>query len=542
LRIDLASNQKNAKRQAGSCELEAKTDPIQYHDRVVFPRRFCSAAAMVLLALLHSASAAQPPAGAAPPYTVVSREGRRPLAARTISGQEMFALDDLARLFNVVVREDPAAGGLTVSAGTETIALSPGQSLVSLNGRLISLPAAPVREGRTWYVPVDFVSRALGPALGGRVDLRKPSRLIIAGDLRAPRIVGRMEALGSLARLTFDIAPATPHTVVQEGTRLTVRFEADMLDAALPATTSPDLVANVRPGDGAASIAIDLGPRFTTFRTTDTPGDRGTARLVIDVIAQTTDAQPAPPPPPVAEGPPLIDLAPSGGLRAIVIDAGHGGDENGAKGPNGALEKQITLSVARRLKASLEGRLGLRVILTRDSDTTVALDERAAIANNNKADLFVSLHANAAPRPATSGAEVFYLSLDEYGDAAERVAHADSDPLPVFGGGTRDIELILWDMAQARYIKESAALAQTVEASLRQRVPMSPRAIQQAPFRVLVGANMPAVLVEMGFMTNPAQEKQLQSDDFQNLIVQALVESISRFRDTHGAARPAGNR
>jgi N-acetylmuramoyl-L-alanine amidase len=225
-----------------------------------------------------------------------------------------------------------------------------------------------------------------------------------------------------------------------------------------------------------------------------------------------------------------------------VIDAGHGGDENGAKGPGGALEKQITLSVARRLKAALEGRLGLRVILTRESDATVGLDERAAIANNNKADLFVSLHANAAPRTATSGAEVFYLSLDEYGDAAERVAHTDSDPLPVFGGGTRDIELILWDMAQARYIKESAALAHTVEASLRQRVPMSARAIQQAPFRVLVGANMPAVLVEMGFITNAAQEKQLQSDEFQNLIVQALVESITRFRDTHGESRLPGTR
>jgi N-acetylmuramoyl-L-alanine amidase len=137
---------------------------------------------------------------------------------------------------------------------------------------------------------------------------------------------------------------------------------------------------------------------------------------------------------------------------------------------------------------------------------------------------------------------VFYLSLDEYGDAAEKIAHADNDPLPVFGGGTRDIELILWDMAQARYIKESAALAQNVEASLRQRVPMSPRAIQQAPFRVLVGANMPAVLVEMGFITNPAQEKQLQSDDFQNQIVQALVESITRFRDAHSSARLPGAR
>src|SRR5439155_15923461 len=99
------------------------------------------------MALLHSASAAQPPASAAP-YAVLSRDGRRPLAARIMSGQEMFALDDLARLFNVVVREDTAAGGLTVTAGTETIALSPGQSLASLNGRLISLPAPPIREGR----------------------------------------------------------------------------------------------------------------------------------------------------------------------------------------------------------------------------------------------------------------------------------------------------------------------------------------------------------------------------------------------------------
>jgi N-acetylmuramoyl-L-alanine amidase len=117
------------------------------------------------------------------------------------------------------------------------------------------------------------------------------------------------------------------------------------------------------------------------------------------------------------------------------------------------------------------------------------------------------------------------------------VARGDSDPIPVFGGGSRDIELIPWEMAQARYIRESATLAQGIETSLRTRVPMSPRAIQQAPFRVLVGANMPAVLVEMGFITNAAQEKQLQTDEFQNLIAQALFESITRFRDARTAAR-----
>ena len=180
------------------------------------------------------------------------------------------------------------------------------------------------------------------------------------------------------------------------------------------------------------------------------------------------------------------------------------------------------------------------MILTREGDTTVGLDERAALANNNKADLFISLHVNASVRQTATGAEVFYLNLDEYGDAAQRVAHGESESLPVFGGGTRDIELILWEMAQARYIQESAALAQAVESSLRQHVPMSPRAIQQAPFRVLVGANMPAVLVEMGFITNAEQEKQLQSDEFQNLLVQGLVDAVSRFRDARGVASPGG--
>jgi N-acetylmuramoyl-L-alanine amidase len=223
-----------------------------------------------------------------------------------------------------------------------------------------------------------------------------------------------------------------------------------------------------------------------------------------------------------------------------VVDAGHGGTEQGAKGPGGTLEKDVTLAVARRLKAALEARLGVRVILTRDTDVTMGLDERAALANNNKADLFVSLHANASLRAATSGAEVFYLSLDEYGDAAQRVAQGENESLPVFGGGSRDIELILWEMAQARYIQESGALARAVEASLRDHVPMSARAVQQAPFRVLVGANMPAVLVEMGFITNAAQEKQLTSDEFQNQVVQALVGAISRFRDARVAATPSG--
>ena len=109
----------------------------------------------------------------------------------------MFALDDLARIFELKVSEDSLAGGLTVTARTQSIVLTPGQSLASVGGRLISLPAPPARDGRTWFVPVDFVARALAPALGTAVDLRKPSRLIVVGNVRVPRIAGSDRIPGS---------------------------------------------------------------------------------------------------------------------------------------------------------------------------------------------------------------------------------------------------------------------------------------------------------------------------------------------------------
>ena len=502
----------------------------------MFTRFTRAAVAALLIALLSAPFTAQTPQSPAG-YTVLSRDGRRPLAARVISGQEMFSVDDLGQLFKLTARE--AAGGLTITAPGGSIVLTPGQDIASVSGRLISLPAPPARDGASWFVPVDFVSRALAPVAGTRVELRKPSRLILVGDIRMPRVAGRIDPAGALARITFDVAPSTPHALTQEGSRLLLRFEADALDASLPGSPLPDLVSAVRP-EGAAGIAIDMGPRFATFRSSEAPVPGGSTRITIEVIAKTTEPAPGAPaapspgtPPP--EPPPLLDLVPPGTIRTVVIDPGHGGDDEGSRGPAGGAEKDVTMSVARRLKATLEARLGVRVILTRDGDRAVGLDERAAVANNNKADLFISLHANASVRPVASGAEVFYLSLEEYGIEAQRAANAPRESLPVFGGGTRDIEVVQWRLAQARHIQQSETLARIVEAALRTRVALTPRSLQQAPFRVLVGANMPAVLVEMGFMTNPRQEAQLASDAYQNEVVQALVEAVVQYRAQRGA-------
>lgn len=503
-----------------------------------------------LAAALCVFSISLPAQQSALPYTVVSRTGRQPLAARMMNGQEMFALDDLSRLFSLSLKEDTLAGGLTVMAGTQTIVLSPQQPLASVAGRMISLPSAPVRDGRMWYVPVDFVSRALAPVSPVKIELRKPSRLLIVGDVRIPRVAGRVETLGTLTRVTLDVAPPTAHTVAQEGGKVVVHFDADALDAAdLKTNATSDTLVGMRATDGPPAVILDLGPRFATLRSSDQPAPAGAARIVIDLAAQpetpvpgqSQPAQPAQPQPPQPqETPPLLDLPLAGGVRTIVIDAGHGGDDVGAKGPDGTLEKNVTLGVARRLKASIEARLGARVLLTRDGDQTVSPDQRAALANNNKADLFISLHASASLRPSVAGAQVFYLTLAGYGTDPSQSSRGNPEALPVVGGGSRQIEVIPWEMAQGRYLQQSAAFAGAIESALRERVPMSPRSLQQGPFRVLVGANMPAVLVEMGFLTNPEQERQLAGDALQNTIAQALTEGIVRYRSSEPA--PGGMR
>jgi N-acetylmuramoyl-L-alanine amidase len=220
----------------------------------------------------------------------------------------------------------------------------------------------------------------------------------------------------------------------------------------------------------------------------------------------------------------------SEGVRTVVIDAGHGGAESGAKGANGTLEKDVTLAVARRLRTLIESRLGLRVFLTREDDRLMTLDERSAYANSQKAHLFLSIHANASIRPGMKGAEVYSLAPDQADAEARLQAESASETLPTLGGGSRSIDLIPWEIAQARYLDQSSGLAAIVEQALRARVPMSPRPVQQAPFRVLVGASMPAVLVEVGYLSSTEQESALTSAAFQDLVALSLFDAVAEFR------------
>lgn len=444
--------------------------------------------------------------------------------------QEMVALDDLATAFQLTVRDD--GGALTVAYKGRSVVLTPDQTIASVAGRLISLPAAPVRIGGRWLVPLDFVNRALAPIYDQRLELRRASHLLVIGELRVPRVTIRHEALGLSARVTIDVVPSVAVAVTQQGQRLLLRFDADALDTTMPAFQPTGFVQAIRAPD-ATNLVVDLGPRFASFRSTTTPSSGG-ARVTIDVFGTTEvppAPAPAPPPPPDLPAPPpqpaLTQAAP--GIRTVVLDAGHGGDDAGAHGVAGTLEKDLTLTVARRLKGLLEARLGLRVVMTRDDDRFLPVESRSATANNNKADLFLSLHANASFRPEVAGTAVYLAS---FSDADLALEGQTPERLPVFGGGLRTIEVVPWSLAQIPHRAQSERFAQALVESLTGTLPLAARPLEHAPLRVLESANMPAALVELGYLTNAEQEAALANPELQGRLAQALLDAIQRFRES----------
>jgi N-acetylmuramoyl-L-alanine amidase len=466
--------------------------------------------------------------------TLVSRDGRRTVPTINSGGREMIALDDIAALFQVAVRDDSLAGGFTITYRGKTIVASADQPMASVDGKIVTLPSSITRAGRRWLVPVEFLPRALGPIYDQRIDLRRAARLLLVGDLRVPRVSARIDSAGPPTRGALVITPATPVAVVTEASRLVVRLEAEALEPVFPVTAT-GLIDAVRIGEQPNVVIVALSRQAGMARTTIATADN-TTRVAIEVpLAEPRGPTPDPRIPtdprlPVSESSRLPGLEPWQALQTLAIDPGHGGEEIGVRGGNGLEEKQLTLDVARRLRGLVERGLGVRVILTRDEDRMVGIDERAAAANNGKADLLLSIHANGALSGSPSGAEVFYERLDREGEAVRRSLAAGAISLPVVGGGTRSIEVVPWDLAQARHIDASAMLASVLEQELRQRVPMGQRPIQQGPMRLLSAANMPAALVEMAYLTNSAQEKAAAGEEFKNAVAQALYNAIVRFR------------
>lgn len=336
------------------------------------------------------------------------------------------------------------------------------------------------------------------------------------------------------ARLVLQHSSKIGYVIDTSRGRVRVRY-ADRVKLDPPsARFDGKLIERYRLRDGR-TISIETGPDYNRYETFEL---RNPFRVVVDLKPEPTKVSKRDMPSTKKQS-----------KTIIVLDPGHGGVEKGAVGSSGSLEKELTLAIARRLRRELERRNpSISVVLTRDEDRLLALDERTAIANHNQADLFVSIHANASRGSSAAGAETYYLSTDATDEAARQLAIKENNSTRaaerVRNG---QLDLVLWDLAQNQHLAASSALAESIQRQLNALTGTRNRGVRQAPFRVLQGAMMPAVLVEVGFISNPQEESKLRSTSYRTSVVEALAAAVEEFlldlklysAPKSGARRPA---
>jgi|HigsolmetaAR201D_1030396.scaffolds.fasta_scaffold14926_2 N-acetylmuramoyl-L-alanine amidase len=220
-------------------------------------------------------------------------------------------------------------------------------------------------------------------------------------------------------------------------------------------------------------------------------------------------------------------------LGRVVLDPGHGGHDHGTEGPSGLLEKELVLDVALRLGNLIETKLGSEVVYTRKDDRFIPLEERTALANSNKADLFLSIHANASPQRAASGVETFYLNFTDSPIDLEVAARENAG----HGKSIYELKDLIQKIALKEKLQESREFAEKIQSALYPAVvKANPRAknrgVKKAPFVVLIGASMPSVLTEIGFVSNTREEKLLKSPEHRQRIAEALFKGISQYAES----------
>ena len=423
----------------------------------------------------------------------------------------------ILELIGAEVRYSLSAGTYGVISGEHVIQFAIDHKILLVDGDLIEAREAPVASPRGVAVGLAYLDRYLLSPMGFHLEPVPLGYRVVRGARYADPVTVRpaVADFGVTTTLVLTLNRSTEVEVEELSAGLLgVRFADAMphLDGTTPFRSRR--VRSLTSKAQAIEIKLASGIGLLSWHTLEGPPR---------VTMELGPARPTPTPAPARA--PVVRRT---GPRPIVIDPGHGGDDFGAQSPDGLTEKELALAIARRVARTLEAR-GHAVRLTRDGDQSRALTDRTALANRLEAPVFVSLHANASTFSSVSGAETYYMSLDS---ASDEAAAATADLENRAGGSSDDrspLDLILWDLAQADVLNESAELALAVQGHLNARLGSRDRGVKQAPFVVLTGATMPAILVEVGFLSNTSEARKLIQPDYQQQLAEAVATGIEDF-------------
>ncbi len=348
-------------------------------------------------------------------------------------------------------------------------------------------------------------------------DLECPVEVVSSQLVNPDRLMIEIRPKGtSLAALTAARGVTRSQRVDLSAKRTAP--DADLITAVVPGKSSPaDLDSNITrvsvpiPSHAATPSSNAMEPRHlpalpnvaTAAAKRDSGGDRSLVRVF--------------------------------GLKLgrVVIDAGHGGKDTGTIGPNGLMEKELVLDVALRLGRLITERLGAEVVYTRSSDAFIPLEERTKIANDQRADLFISVHANASAESTATGVETYYFNLTSDKKGLDLATRENASA----GSSISDLSDMLHRAVLQAKLEESREFAQKVQEALwvnsaRMNSKAHDRGVRQAPFVVLIGATMPSILAEIGFVSNPHDEKLMKRNDQRERIAEALLRGVTQYANS----------
>lgn len=451
--------------------------------------------------------------------------GEAALPVVELDGRPYVALERVARALGTRADTTPSSIQAHVRLPGFVITLTRNWRHVQVNGRARVL-GDPVRVHQgVWLVPREFVER-LVPDLGLRL---RPEGLraipVSTQHARGPTETAatledvRYRSYPSFTRVVLETSEPVAYRVEPAGTRETRVRVLGLRTEPRTEQIRDGLVGEVRlertGADTLVRVVFESTPGEVRATTLADPH-----RLVLDLRR--------------AADPGARERVQAAPLRLIVLDPGHGGHDSGAVGPSGLMEKDLVLDVAQRVARLVEERLGIRVLLTRDGDYFVPLRERTSFANKHRADLFVSIHANAHRQADSAGVETYFLSSEATDGEARRVAALENSVVELESPSPRPrldiVKAILWDLAQSEFQVESSRLAEIVQDSMTQALRIPNRGVKQAGFYVLGGAAMPAVLVEIGFVTNPREERRLREGRFRDEIARAIYAGLAEYK------------
>jgi N-acetylmuramoyl-L-alanine amidase len=523
-------------------------------------RAVAVAAAALLVCIMASAngSRASAPADDEPDATlgVVYADGRPTedvALFRIEEGSEELFLSayHLARIFKATKYWNPGARKLVLRIGTRRYLFTVDTRVVLIDNEPVLL-RVPVRYERgAVMIPLEFLSDLLGPSSREDVELDDERLVLTIGspDYNITDITfeegdeGTRVLLTLTDELLYHVDSETPGLLrlkIYGGSLNPLKF-------AIPAEHGLFNRVRAEQTEHDAYLFFDVKRSAARFRVefeTD-GGERGYARRL--VIFLEKGELPEIPEVDYA-GKRMLEILDEDKrqrwrepLQRVAIDPGHGGVDDGKVGRSGVKEKDVNLEIALLLKEHLLDALGVDVVMTRVEDELVPLERRAEIANTEGADLFVSIHCNGWFHPDAGGFETFFLSParteEEMRLAREENASVRFENPGLPPDEADDLDFILWDMVQNEFISESSELAELIQQELSRVLDIRNRGVKQAGFKVLKGIQMPAVLIEVAFLSNPEEERLLQDSGFQRRVIRGIVEGIRRFQNRYAAER-----